>query len=83
MYENQRHDTAPSMRTILGNELKVLNLRPRDKSKHLAGEFKMKASTQAERIHMDKITVMANHVPNDEIGLPCLRPADRKYQKMR
>lgn len=35
LFDNQRRDTAPSLRTIVGQDLKVLNLRPLNKSLHL------------------------------------------------
>ena len=35
MFDNQRRDTVPSMRTLTGQEQKVMNLRPLDKSQHL------------------------------------------------
>ena len=48
MLENQLRDPIPSMRTLVGAEDKVMNLRPLEKDKHLEnkhGDFRYKASS--------------------------------------
>ena len=35
MFDNNRCDAVPSQRTLNGQDIKVMNLRPLDKSKHL------------------------------------------------
>lgn len=71
MFDNQRRDTVPSMRSIVGHEDRVWNLRPLQKEKHIDKEgFRYKAKTQMDRIHELNMTEVNRYMMNEEIGLP-------------
>jgi len=80
MFDNQRRDTAPSQRTLLGQELKVLNLRPLNASKHLDdAKFRTNSTkTTTERLQLKYMTQAMNTLQNDEVGLPPLNPNQEK-----
>ena len=81
MFENQRRDTAPSLRTIVGQDLKVLNLRPLNKSLHLDDpQFRTCALRDSiERIQLQNLKQTLNSLQNDEIGLPPLNSNQMRY----
>ena len=80
MFDNQRRDTQPSLRSIVGHEDRVWNLRPLQKEKHIDKDaFRYKAKTQMERIHELNMTEINKYMMNEEIGLP---PINKKQQRL-
>ena len=50
--DNDLRDPSPSLLTLKGSDLKVMNLRPLEKDKHLGSEdFKWRATSHLERMH--------------------------------
>lgn len=81
MFDNQRRDTVPSLRTITGQDQKVMNLRPLDKSLHIDDpQFRnCSLKTSLERIQMQNLKASLNTLQNDEIGLPPLNSNQMRY----
>ena len=81
MFDNQRRDTEPSLRTITGQDQKVLNLRPLNKSLHLHDSHFRNCSnkTSTERIQMQNIKIQMNTLQNDDIGLPPLNSNQMRF----
>lgn len=83
MHENRQKDPSPSDRTLKGSELKVLNLRPLQKEKHLgSASFRTRHNTQGERIQQTLQLRTQNHFPLDSLNLPNLDPTSGKIERI-
>ena len=65
-------DTKPSLRTITGDEAKVLNLRPLEKDKHLDKVFCHGPKTDYEKFQYQNFKDPHKYFDNDKLGLPSI-----------
>ena len=82
--DNSWKDTATSFHTLVGQDEKVMNLRPVNKSLHIdnqQGFFKLKDHTQTERLHDIMLSRKLNHLDFDDIGLAAHNPNELKLRK--
>jgi hypothetical protein len=64
----------------LGQDELVMNLRPTDKSKHIAhSHLILKGQTYVQRMQDDSLLYRNKHLSEDELGLP---PINQKIAKM-
>ena len=84
MLDNDLRDPQPSLRSLVGNDHKVLNLRPLNKSMHVnqnAPAFRYKASSQMERVMELNLNHRNNSIMVDDIGLPPLNQNHKEIFK--
>ena len=72
MAENQLHDVEPSLKTLVGQDTLVMNLRPVEKAKHLHfHSFRYGNSiTQNEKFKDKQQNDVNRYMTNDMMGLP-------------
>ena len=82
MLDNQKRDPEVNLKSILGKDELILNLRPNDKSKHLGLQHvTLKAHTEAQRMMDDALLYRMSHLNNDDQGLPPVSTKVAKYLK--
>ena len=81
MLENQSRDPEVNLKSILGREDLVMNLRPLDKAKHVGDKshFTFTAHTAAQRMQDEALLYRKIHLDHDALGLP---PINEKIGKM-
>ena len=81
MLDNQQRDPEVNLKSILGSNEKVMNLRPLDKSKHVGNKayFSHKAHTDAQRMQDEALLYRKHHLYDGDISLP---PVNREVGRM-
>ena len=81
MLDNQQRDPEVNLKSILGSNEKVMNLRPLDKTKHVGQKtyFTHKAHTDAQRMQDEALLYRKHHLYDGDISLP---PVNREVGRM-
>ena len=82
MQDNQLRDPEVNLKSILGTDEMVLNLRPTDKSKHIAKSFfALSGHTKAQRMQDENLLYRNKHLNNRDLGLPAINERIEKMNK--
>ena len=81
MLENQSRDPEVNLKSILGRDDLVMNLRPLDKTKHVGekSHFIYGPHTAAQRMQDEALLYRKIHLDHDALGLP---PVNERVGKM-
>lgn len=84
MEENQKGSPDASGLSKLGSDIKVMNLRPTDKSRHLSEKpyFSHKYQTRAEQLQDESLIYRRVGIYEGDLNLPIPNTTERKIKKI-
>lgn len=84
MEENQKGSPDATLLSKLGSDIKVMNLRPLDKSKHMSNKshFIYKYQTKAEELQDKSLLYRRENMYEGDNGLPLTSARERKIRKL-